>query len=245
MIFTTNLSDAFVEVADTLVTDFDVIDFLNTLTEHAVAVSGAAAAGLLLADHNGRLQFMAATDQDVRRVGALPAAEPRRPLPGLPPTAANPSSTPTLPTPGDRWPQFAPRGHRGRLPVRARVPDADARPGHRRLGPVRLRRSHASIRDEVRVVQALADVATIGLLQQRSINNAEGMTEQLQVALNSRIVIEQARGAYAQLNGVSVDEAFRQLRQEARASRRKLTEVCAEVLDTGEQRRPSTPGSDL
>jgi AmiR/NasT family two-component response regulator len=85
--------------------------------------------------------------------------------------------------------------------------------------------------DEARVVQALADVATIGLLQQRSIANAEGMIEQLQVALNSRIVIEQARGAFAQLNHVSVDEAFRLLRQEARTSRRKLTEVCAEVLD--------------
>ena len=66
VISTSKLSDAFVEVADTLVNDFDVIDFLNTLTEHAVEVSGAAAAGLLLADHNGRLQFMTATDQDVR-----------------------------------------------------------------------------------------------------------------------------------------------------------------------------------
>ena len=66
MFFTTKLSVAFVEVADTLVDDFDVVDFLNTLAQHAVAVSGAAAWGLLLADHNGRLQFMAATDEDVR-----------------------------------------------------------------------------------------------------------------------------------------------------------------------------------
>src|SRR5512141_2705338 len=66
MILTSKLSEAFVEAADTLVDDFDVVEFLNTLTEHAVAVSGAAAAGLLLSDHDGRLQFMAATDQDVR-----------------------------------------------------------------------------------------------------------------------------------------------------------------------------------
>ena len=57
------------------------------------------------------------------------------------------------------------------------------------------------------------------------------MTEQAQVALNSRIVIEQARGAFAQIHGVGVDEAFRRLRQEAHASGRKLTEVCAEVLE--------------
>jgi hypothetical protein len=65
------------------------------------------------------------------------------------------------------------------------------------------------------VVQALADVATIGLLQQRSVANGEGMTAQLQVALNSRIVIEQATGAFAQLNGIGVDESRRPLTSSA------------------------------
>lgn len=83
---------------------------------------------------------------------------------------------------------------------------------------------------EVRVVQALADVATIALLQERSIARAEALTEQLQVALNSRIIIEQAKGALAQKGGISVDEAFRSLRQQARSSGRSLIEVCHEAL---------------
>ena len=228
MISTINLFDAFVEVADTLVTDFDVIDFLNTLTEHAVAVSGAAAAGLLLADHNGRLQFMAATDQDVRALELYQLQNHEGPcLDAF--RLREPVVNADLAHAGDRWSQFAPRA------IEAGYQSVHAFPMRLRdqiIGALNLFgfEDHRFDPDEVLVVQALADIATIGLLQQRSIANAEGMTEQLQVALNSRIVIEQAKGAYAQLNDITVDEAFRRLRQEARTSRRKLTEVCAEVL---------------
>jgi GAF domain-containing protein len=228
VISTIHLSDAFIEVADTLVTDFDVIDFLNTLTEHAMAVSGAAAAGLLLADHNGRLQFMAATDQDVRALELYQLQNAEGPcLDAF--RLREPVVNADLAHAGGRWPRFAPRA------IEAGFQSVHAFPmrwRERVIGALGLFGSedHRFDPDEVRVVQALADVATIGLLQQRSIADAEGMTEQLQVALNSRIVIEQAKGAFAQLNGITVDEAFRRLRQEARTSRRKLTEVCAEVL---------------
>lgn len=229
VVSTSKLSDAFVEVADTLVNDFDVIDFLNTLTEHAVAVSGAAAAGLLLADHNGRLQFMAATDQDVRALELYQLQNKEGPcLDAF--RLREPVVNADLAHAGDRWPQFSPRAieagyqsvHAFPLRLRDRV-----------IGALGLFGSedHRFDPDEVRVVQALADVATIGLLQQRGIANAEGLTEQLQVALNSRIVIEQAKGAYAELHDISIEEAFRQLRQEARTSRRKLTEVCAQALE--------------
>ena len=72
---------------------------------------------------------------------------------------------------------------------------------------------------EVRVVQSLADVATIAILQERSIARAEALTEQLQGALNSRIVIEQAKGALARMEGISVDEAFEVMRRRARSQR--------------------------
>jgi GAF domain-containing protein len=229
VISTAKLSDAFVEVADTLVDDFDVVDFLSTLTAHAVAVSGAAAAGLLLADHNGRLQFMAATDEDVRSLELYQLQNAEGPcLDAF--RLGEPVVNADLAHAGGRWPRFAPRAieagyqsvHAFPLRLRDRV-----------IGALGLFGSedHRFESDEVRVVQALADIATIGLLQQRSIAQAEAMTTQLQIALNSRIVIEQAKGAFAQLNGISVDEAFRRLRQEARTSRRKLTEVCAEVLE--------------
>lgn len=84
--------------------------------------------------------------------------------------------------------------------------------------------------DETRIVQALADIATIAILQERNVARAETLTEQLQGALNSRIVIEQAKGALAQLEGTTPAEAFEALRNRARDSRRRLTDVAAEVL---------------
>jgi AmiR/NasT family two-component response regulator len=79
------------------------------------------------------------------------------------------------------------------------------------------------------VVQALADVATVGLLQERAIRRAEVLTEQLQGALNSRIAVEQAKGALSQIHGCSTDEAFDMMRSFARARGRSLTEVATHV----------------
>ncbi|MDP2772609.1 MAG: ANTAR domain-containing protein [Nocardioides sp.] len=84
--------------------------------------------------------------------------------------------------------------------------------------------------DEVRIVQALADVATIAMLQERSLSQAETLTEQLQGALNSRIVIEQAKGALAHADGISMAEAFDLMRSRARSDRRRLVDVATEVL---------------
>jgi len=91
----------------------------------------------------------------------------------------------------------------------------------------------------VRVVQALADVATIALLQERSITRADALTEQLQGALTSRIVIEQAKGALAQQEdtGTGTADAFALLRSRARSSQRRLVDVAAEVLDQIEKAR--------
>ena len=82
----------------------------------------------------------------------------------------------------------------------------------------------------MRIVQALADVAAIGLLQERTIHRSEVLTEQLQGALNSRIVIEQAKGAVAQARGVSVDDAFQLLRAHARRMNLRLIDVARSVV---------------
>ncbi len=84
--------------------------------------------------------------------------------------------------------------------------------------------------EEVRIVQSLADVASIAILQERTISRAEALTEQLQGALNSRIVIEQAKGALARIEGITVDEAFERLRERARSSRQRLVDVAAALL---------------
>ena len=85
--------------------------------------------------------------------------------------------------------------------------------------------------EDVRIVQALADVATIAILQERNIARAEALTEQLQGALNSRIIVEQAKGALAQREGVSIDAAFELLRDRARESRQRIVDVATAVLE--------------
>ena len=227
MISTEHLSDLFVDVADTLVADFDVVDFLTTLCEHATIVSGADAVGIMLTDHRGDLRFMAASNDAGRnlelaqlRLGEGPCLDcvrTREPVVNTDLAVAH------------SWPEFARERDRSRLPLRARLPDAAPRTGHRRAQPVQ--RLRVAVRPgEVRVVQSLADVATIAILQERSIARAEALTEQLQGALNSRVVIEQAKGALARIEGITVDEAFVRLRERARSSRQRLVDVAATVL---------------
>src|SRR5664279_3274110 len=84
---------------------------------------------------------------------------------------------------------------------------------------------------EIHIVQALAHVATIGLLQERAIRRGEVLAEQLQSALNSRIVIEQAKGAISQFRNVSVDDAFFMLRDHARRTNIRLGDVAHSALE--------------
>ena len=230
MISTERLSDLFVDVADTLVDDFDLVDFLVTLTEHATLVSGADAVGIVLTDHRGDLRFMAASNEAGRvlemvqlEAGEGPCVDCVRDkvpvvIPDLGPTAG-------------RWPQFTPRA------IEAGFRSVHAFPMRLReqvLGALNLFSSTTMEFEpgEVRVVQSLADVATIGILQERSIARAEAVTEQLQGALNSRIVIEQAKGALARIEGITVDQAFVRLRERARSSRQRLVDVAAAVLES-------------
>lgn len=220
---TERLARIFVEVADTLIDEFDLIEFLQMLADRAAGLVDGATVGLLLADAKERLQFMAASDETTRLVEifqiqgndgpCLDAFRTGEPVINADLRAANP-----------RWPRFA--------PVAASV---GLRSVH--AFPLRLRREVIGAmgmfgtgnghldESDVQVVQALADVATIGLIQERTISRSEALTEQLQGALNSRIVIEQAKGAVSEAHGVSVDVAFELLRAYARGHNRRLSDV--------------------
>ena len=228
MIATTRLTEVFVEMADTLVADFDLVDFLHNLTDHAAEVSGAQAAGLVLADHRGVLQFMAASNQFGEALELFQIQTSEGPCQdcfrtGTPVLNADLGHAETL------WPTFAPRARK------AGFQSVHAFPMRLRgevIGALNIFGTTATRfeDDDVRVVQALADVATIAILQERSIASAAALTEQLQGALTSRIVLEQAKGALSRTLGVSIEEAFLIMRTRARSSRRLLADVAADVL---------------
>lgn len=233
MISTDQLADVFVDVADTLVDDFDIVDFLHRLTDHAAAVSGAEAVGLLLADSRGQLRFMAASNETGKVLELFQLQNDEGPCMDCFATQ-QPVVNADLATAGDRWPRFAPAARAAgfqsvhAFPMRLR---------DQTIGALNIfGTSDAFFQDdEVRIVQALADIATIGLLQERALSHAEALTEQLEGALNSRIIIEQAKGALAQLERTTPTDAFDLMRKRARADRRRLVDVAHEVISGVQQ----------
>ncbi len=225
------LSDTFVGLADTLVTDFDVIDFLHMLTDRSTALLGASAAGVVLADPRGQLRVAAASSEAAGLVELFQIQNDQGPCldcfrTGRPVTAAD------LTGPGQPWPRFAAAGTAAgfravqALPMRLR----DQVIGALNLfasGPGPFRPA------DLRVGQALADVATIGLLQERHLRRSETVAEQLQGALNSRVVIEQAKGKLAERNDVDMGQAFRLLRDHSRTTNQRLTDVARDFIDRG------------
>lgn len=236
MMSTTQLSTVFVEMADTLVDEYDTVAFLSDLTHHAAAISGAEAVGVMLADHRGQLQYLASSNETGKLLELLQLQVEEGPCIDCFRTS-EPVVNADLASAGGRWPQFAPAAREAgfasvhAFPMRLRKVS---------LGALNLfGHPQTTFSDEeLGVVQALADIATIAILQERNINNAEALTEQLQGALTSRVIIEQAKGALAQLQGISPDAAFQQLRARARSAQRRLTDVAAEVLESLVHRDP-------
>jgi hypothetical protein len=217
------LSDTFIELADTMVADFDVIDFLHLLTDRSVVLLSASAAGVMLADPRGELRVAASSNEAAGLLELFQIQNDQGPCldcfrTGQPVTAAD------LAGPGQQWPRFAAAatgsGFRAveALPMRLR---------DQVIGALNLFRVAAGPFDpaELRIGQALADVATIGLLHERNVRRSETVAEQLQGALNSRVVIEQAKGKLAERRSINMDQAFVLLRDYARNSNQRLTDV--------------------
>lgn len=232
MIAVDHLAEVFVEVADTLVDDFDVIEFLESLTRHTAEVSSAASAGLLLADPRGQLQYMAASAESVKLLELFQLQYLEGPCLDCFQTGAAVVNT-DLQRAEDRWPRFAPRA------VEAGFQSVHAFPlrhRHRVIGALNLFSTDTGHLEptDIRIIQSLADIATIGLLQERTIRSGEILAEQLQSALNSRVSIEQAKGALARTHGIGVDAAFDLMRDYARRHQHRLSDVAhAVVTDPG------------
>ncbi|WP_327327795.1 GAF and ANTAR domain-containing protein [Streptomyces sp. NBC_01210] len=223
------LAKTFVELADNLVADFDLIDFLRLLTDRCVGMLGASAAGVLLADRDGELRVMAASSEQVRLLELFQLQNDEGPCLECFRTGA-PVTVPDLSREADRWPRFVEQAHHSGF---AAVQALPMRLRDEVVGALNLFRTHPGSFDPVGtpIAQALADVATISLLQQRSTQRSNVLNEQLQTALNSRVLIEQAKGKLAERQGIDMEQAFTALRGYARAHNRRLSDVARAFID--------------
>lgn len=241
MISIEQLAEVFVEVADTLVEDFDVIEFLDRLTQRTAQLSRSSAAGLVLADPRGSLQFVAASQESVHLLELFQLQNDEGPcLDCFRSGSAVVNSDLDGPEARDRWPSFAVRA------VELGFRSVHAFPLRHRgvvIGAMNIFSSAVGRLDDsdARIAQALADVATIGILQERAIRAGEMLTEQLQTALVSRITIEQAKGALARSRDIDIEQAFTLLREYARSHHLRLSEL-AHVVVTDPARHPDLTG---
>jgi len=223
------LTETFVSLADTLVRDFDVVDFLSLLSDRCVDLFGAAEAGLMLADPDGHMHLAASSSHQMKLLELLELQHDEGPCPDAFRTGAAVSCE-DLDQAQERWPTFAPEaldaGFRSAHAVPMRLRDHV-------IGALNIFTSEPGpmAPADLAVAQALADVATIGILQHRAAQEAKLVTGQLQYALHSRIVIEQAKGAIAQGLDIDMDEAFNALRRYSRDHNQRLIKTANAVVD--------------
>jgi len=219
---------AFVELAEGLASGFDAIDLLDVLVHRAVAILDVASAGLLLADQAGRLHVLAASSQAARELEVFQLQRDEGPCRDCYHSGVK-VDVPDLTDEVRTWPQFATHaleaGFRSvhAVPLRLRT---------RILGAMGLfgTRVGALGESDHALAQALADVATVALVQERLAADQGALNSQLQTALASRIALEQAKGAVAYAGRVDAAEAFEQLRRYARDHNLRLSDVATAVV---------------
>ena len=224
------VSQAFVTLADTLVDDYDLIDMLDKLVALCVSLLAADAAGIMLGDARRELRAVAASSEDAETMELLQLQANEGPCLDCYQSHAQ-VRVPDLSETADRWPEFVAAVERGgefrsvhALPLRLRG---------QAIGAMNLFHREPGLLPEADLAlgQALADVATIGILSERSIRHSEVVNEQLQAALNSRVIIEQAKGVIAQTLGVGMDVSFDRLRRYCRNHNLRLGEIARQLAE--------------
>ncbi|MEX2486322.1 MAG: GAF and ANTAR domain-containing protein [Nitriliruptoraceae bacterium] len=219
----------FVTLADTLVDEFDVIELLHLLASRVVDFTSADEVGILLLDEADSLQCLAASSERTRLLELFQIQNSDGPCRDCV-ASGEPVEVLDLATDRDRWPLFAPEA----LDVGFRsVQAVPLRLRGQVLGAMNLFCNQTGgIGSSGRLVaQAMADVATIGLLQQRELFQAQTVAGQLQQALRSRVAIEQAKGVIAEQGKIEMDDAFDLLRRYARNNNQTLGTVVKQVID--------------
>ena len=218
----------FVELADTLVEDYDVIEFLHLLAQRCVQLLGVSEAGVVMFDAHGRLRPLASSSERMQLVELIEVQTEDGPCLDCS-RDGRPVREDDLEGASGRWPHFGPAaldaGFRSTYAVPMRLREE-------RIGALNLfaDRVHGLSEADQALGQAMADVATIGLLHERVLHEQAVVSGQLQIALNGRIALEQAKGFVAERTGVEMGEAFELLRGYARHHNRRLGDVVAEVI---------------
>jgi len=231
------LVETFVELADTMVTGYDIVDLLHRLVIRCAHTLNVAGVGILIPDADGTLEVVASTSERSQLISLLQLSEDQGPCLdayrlGEPVTVSDIAGI------RERWPRFA--GAAGEL-------------GYRWMHaiPLRLREDvigslnlfgdqpGALTPDDALAARGLADIATIGILHERAFREADLARQQLQHALNSRVVIEQAKGILSHLHNIDMDAAFLLLRERARSNHEKLSDVARHVVNDVTVGRPT------
>lgn len=222
------LVDTFVTLADTLVVGYDVVDLLQTLVEACADLLDASAAGLMLADSRGELSVVASTSEKSRLVELMQLSSGNGPCVESF-SAGQLVMIDDIETVASQWPEFYREAHEQGFRAVHAVP---LRLRGSVLGTLNLFLTQTGrlTAEDASVAQGLADVATIGILQERAARENDIARDQLQHALNSRVVIEQAKGVVAQTKSVDMDAAFNMLRQHARSNNLNLRDVAEQVV---------------
>jgi transcriptional regulator with GAF, ATPase, and Fis domain len=223
------LLSAFVTLADSLVGGFDTIDLLQALVEKCTELFDAADAGIILANTSNELEVLASTSERSRLIGLLQLGAGQGPCVESY-TTGEVISVADLRTATERWPVFAAQALESgyssvhAIPLRLR---------ERSIGSLNLFREDTGALNEIDAVaaQALADVATISLLQERALRETDVAREQLQHALDSRVVIEQAKGVISYTHDLDMDAAFKLIREHARSNQIRLVDLARSIVD--------------
>ncbi len=222
------LARVFVRLADTLVDDFDVVEFLHELCADVVQLVGAETAGVMLAESGGGLRLLASSEERMRVLEVFELQSRQGPC--LDAFRTRHTVEATLAEGEQVWPDFAPYaaqlGFRYMCAVPLQLRDIT-------IGALNLFRAtdQPFAAADLEIAQAMAKVAATGLLQRRTLDERDLVAGQLQAALQSRVIIEQAKGVLAEQLDVSVDDAFQHLRRHSRNTNRKLTELARDVVN--------------
>ena len=222
------ISSTFLQLADTLVADFDLIDLLTMLADRCVELVDADAVGILLADNDGNLRVMAASSEQARLLELFQLQNEQGPCVEAF-TSGQPVNCTELRDSIERWPKFTPYAVGAgfecvyALPLRLRDTT---------IGAMNLFRTQAGTMPaaDVELAQALADVASVAILQDHATRQTRVRDLQLQSALDSRVVIEQAKGMLSERTGMDMAEAFNLIRHHASVSNLRLTGVAEQIV---------------